>query len=133
MNRSNSGAAGGKPRQPRATRAEMSRRRKLVLSKLESGPKEIDEIFDGTDLTYAQSIGLLKMLESRGDIQKVGKNGREIIYAKSFNNYLIEPSTIFDEIHMGDSPRIVGMRELDHGIQIELRFPSGKIVPAQVA
>ena len=127
----------GAKRQPRATRTEMSRRRKLALNKLENGPLSIEQIFSGTDLTYAQAIGILKLMESRGDIYKVGKNGREVLYAcsppqESENLATVHSIRIIDDIHMGETPRVVGMYESDDSLFVDFKLSSGRVLHTQL-
>jgi hypothetical protein len=98
----------------------------MVLEQLSSGPASIGDIFTDIDLTYSQAIGLLKIMESHGDIHKIGKDGREVIYS------LTPKQNPFDQFYVGENPRVIGMYEYDDTIRIDLKLPSGQVLHTQL-
>ena len=67
-------------RRPRATKEEMMKRRETVLQKLKEAPLSIHELSDLVDLSYPQTVVMLKSLEDEGAIQRVGRENRKLIY-----------------------------------------------------
>ena len=124
----------GLERQPRATQEEMSKRENHVLRKLDDGPISIAEIFMDYDLTYSQQILLLKRMEDFGSIRKIGKDGRNIIYAKN-ESTLLAPAKfeqLLQQINTGANVKIVALKVTSNDLSIDLEFPTGQVVNAQL-
>lgn len=136
-------------RRPRATQEEMAERRSFVLSRLEDGAKSIKEIFDGEDISYHQIQTILRRMVEDGEIVQVGKDGREVLFAKNdaMEFAQVPPQRVrhlkpipFDEIvetvHMGEQLRVVRMALSDDDgeeLRIGLKIPgTGRVVYAQL-
>lgn len=127
------GASGGNKlvRRPRATREEMAERRRLVLEKLETGPKTIAELFDDTDLSYPQRQIILRGMEKDGEITKTDKDGREVRFMKR-EPYMHLPAIPLKDIvaTVGRKVELHAMHVEDDDLRIDLKFPDGKVASA---
>lgn len=128
-------------RQPRATQREMAEREQRVARVLSNGPATIADIFEDSGLTYSQAIILLRRMEAQGKIFKLGKDGKNVIYALasasespeigSVDN--IPFNVIIDQIHQGNTNvKIVGLNLTPDHLMIGLQLPTGEIMNAEL-
>jgi len=126
----------------------MAERRSFILSRLEDGAKSIKEIFEGEDISYHQIQTILRRMIEDGEIAQVGKDGREVLFAKADEVVFMEPPPrvrhlkpipfheIMETVHMGEELRVVRMAlEDDDGeeLRIGLKIPgTGRVVYAQL-
>lgn len=122
-------------RKPRSTQAEMDERRQHVLNMLADGPKSIAELIDGTAWSYPQAIITTRKMKADGEIVQTGKNGREVIFALSNEVSPMSPvdlTEIMEMISVGDNAAITGVSVTRDEVRVDLEFPSGKVVTAEL-
>lgn len=120
-------------RKQRSTQFEMDCRRRHVLERLQEGPKTLDELFSDTEWSYAQAVITLRQMKENHDIQSIGKNGREVVYAIRSADEWTYPDfeRLTQHINRGDEAKIVALHVVENdGCKIDLRFPNGDKVEA---
>lgn len=127
-------------RQPRATQDEMVKREDRVIRQLGNGPMTIAELFEDSGLTYSQATILLRRMESQGKVFKLGKDGKNVIYALASQEPQpdkpigkIPFDVIINQIHQGNTNvKIVGLNLTPEHLMIGLQLPTGEIMNAEL-
>jgi hypothetical protein len=106
-----------------------------VLDKLSHGPSVIVDIIHGMDLSYAQANVILRRLESTGQIAKLGKQGKNVIYARTAHEPVesIPFEAIIKQVAHGQTEvKIINVNLTPGHTLVGLQLASGEVLHAEI-